>query len=116
MGAQHRFEVDLGREQPTNEPSGMEPANALRTLPQLVETLGLLRVLVKDSPSHRGDLARALNNLGYLRLVMGQKDQARALLEESLELVRPLAASNPLYQGDLQRTMANLEQLKRQGR
>jgi len=48
--------------------------------------------------------------------VMGQKDQARALLEESLELVRPLAASNPYYQGDLRRTMANLEHLKRQGR
>jgi hypothetical protein len=44
---------------------------------------------------------------------MGQKDQARALLEESLALVRPLAASNPYYQGDLRRTMANLEHLKR---
>ena len=78
-----------------------------------METVGLLRALVKDSPAHRGDLARALSNLGYLRLLMGQKDQARALLEESLELVRPLAASNPYYQGDLRRTTANLEQLKR---
>lgn len=78
--------------------------------------MGLLRALVKDSPAHRGDLGRALNNLGYLRLLLGQKDQARALLEESLALVRPLAASNPYYQGDLRRTMANLEQLKRQGR
>ena len=78
-----------------------------------METVGLLRALVKNSPAHRGDLGRALNNLGYLRLLMGQKDQARALLEESLEVVRPLAASNPQYQGDLQRTMANLEHLKR---
>nr|WP_286191163.1 hypothetical protein [Synechococcus sp. FACHB-909] len=72
-----------------------------------------MRALAKDSPSQRGDLGRAMNNLGYLRLVMGQKDQARALLEESLALVRPLAASNPYYQGDLRRTIANLEQLKR---
>ncbi len=78
--------------------------------------MGLLRELVKNSPSHRGDLGRALNNLGYLKLLLGQKDQARALLEESLALVRPLAASNPYYQGDLRRTMANLEHLKRQGR
>lgn len=91
------------------------------------EAVSLYRELVKTQPAHRaklsgslsnlgkahGELGRALNNLGYPRLLMGQRDQARALLGESLELVRPLAASNPHYQGDLRRTMANLDNLKR---
>ena len=66
------------------------------------------RPLSQADPSRRVELARSLNSLGFLRLQMGQPDQARPLLEEALGLLQLLAAQNPELRDDLIRTQANL--------
>jgi hypothetical protein len=73
----------------------------------------ILRDLTRANPRYQGDLARSLNNLGFLRLILGQTDQARPLLEESLVLVRPLAGTSPTLRADMERTEANLRHLSR---
>ncbi|MBM5817400.1 MAG: tetratricopeptide repeat protein, partial [Cyanobacteria bacterium K_Offshore_surface_m2_239] len=77
------------------------------------EALRIYRELAKTNPAFLPNLAGSLNNLGLLKMDLGEPEQARAAFEESLRLIKPLATANPAFEVDLQRYLNNFEDFKR---
>ncbi|MEV4534426.1 tetratricopeptide repeat protein [Asanoa sp. NPDC049518] len=67
-----------------------------------------LRASDADDPTHRDNLAMALNSLGIRLGDLGAHRQGHAATEEAATLWRALAADDPGYQGNLASALTNL--------